>query len=86
MAAVKLEKIEAFKFSGEYRDWASFKRKFTNIVIHGRDSQDIGVRLLQSLPAKHKHLFDNMDVGEHEKMMAGQEVWQTLSYHLKLFS
>ena len=26
LAAVKLEKIEAFKFSGEYRDWASFKQ------------------------------------------------------------
>ena len=68
-AAVKLEKIEAFKFSGEFRDWASFKRRFTNIVIPGRDPQDIGVRLLQSIPARHKHLIDNIDIGDHEKMM-----------------
>ncbi len=72
-AAVKLEKIEAFKFSGEYRDWASFKRKFTNIVIPNRDPQDIGLRLLQAIPLKHQHLIDNLDPGEHVRMMAELE-------------
>ena len=72
-AAVKLEKIEAFKFSGEYRDWASFKRKFTNIVIPNRDPQDIGLRLLQAIPHKHQHLIDNIDPGEHVKMMTELE-------------
>ena len=60
LAAVKLEKIEAFKFSGEYRDWASFKRKFTNIP--NRDAQDIGLWLLKAMQ---QHFIDNIDPGEH---------------------
>lgn len=63
LAAVKLEKIEAFKFSGEYRDWASFKRKFTNIP--NSDAQDIGLRLLKAIPNMEQHFIDNIDPGEH---------------------
>ena len=63
LAAVKLEKIQAFKFSSEYRDWASFKRKFTNIP--NSDAQDIGLRLLKAIPNMEQHFIDNIDPGEH---------------------
>ena len=66
---VKLAKVDNILFSGEYRDFASFKRNFETIVVPNRDPADIGLRLRQSLPAKHVHLIDNIEPCQYVKMM-----------------
>ena len=57
---IKLNKPDPLKFSGQARDFASFKNKFETIVIPHRSAVDIGVHLLQAIPAKHQHLVANV--------------------------
>ena len=66
---IKLGKAEATLFSGEARDFATFKREFSQIVILGRASHDVGYRLKQSIPEKHRHLLDSYDLSDHKGMM-----------------
>ena len=40
---IKLEKPSPIKFSGQPRDFASFRRKFESIVIPNRAAADIGL-------------------------------------------
>ena len=66
---IKLAKVENIDFSGEYRDFANFKRKFETIVVPNRDPADIGLRLRQALPTKHAHLIDNFEPSQWSEMM-----------------
>ena len=66
---VKLAKVDNIEFSGEYRDFASFKRNFETIVVPNRDAADIGLRLRQALPSKHLHLVDNFEPKQYLEMM-----------------
>ena len=67
--AMKLEKIESVKFDGEYRNFASFVRRFKLVVYPDRTASDIGARLQQALPAKFKHILENHDLDDYEGMM-----------------
>ena len=66
---VKLEKAETVKFSGRPRDFVRFRREFEEIVIPRRSDTEIGLRLKQSIPDKHKHLLQNFELSEHVAMM-----------------
>ena len=66
---IKLTKPEPLKFSGQIRDFASFKNKFETIVVPNRSAVDIGVHLLQAIPAKHQHLVANVKLENHVEMM-----------------
>ena len=73
--AIKLAKVESINFSGHKRDFATFKRDFSSIVIPGRENepQDIGYRLKQAMPEKDKHLLSNFELNDHEGMMNALE-------------
>ena len=66
---MKLEKVESVKFDGEYRNYASFVRRFKLVVYPDRAASDIGVRLQQALPARFKHLLENHDLDDYEGML-----------------
>ena len=69
LAPVKLAKVESIKFTGEYRDFAHFKKTFQTIVYPNRDPVEIGLRLLEAVPEKYRHLIDNVDPKEYTKIM-----------------
>ena len=66
---LKINKPEALKFSGEAREFASFKRDFMAIVVPHRSNAQIGMHFRQAIPEKHKHLISNKDLEEWESMM-----------------
>ena len=68
---IKLSKIDNIDFSGEYRDFATFKKTFVQLVVSNRkvDDPEIGVRLVKAMPAKHKHLIENLDYSDYVGMM-----------------
>ena len=66
---LKLAKPDPIKFSGNPRDFASFKENFESIVMPNRSAADIGLYLKQAIPEKHKHLIKNVKPAEHEEMM-----------------
>ena len=66
---IKLDKAENLKFSGQSRDFAEFKRDFNEIVVPHRAAYEVGVRLRQAVPEKHRHLISNIPLHEPEKMM-----------------
>ena len=70
---IKLGKAENTVFSGEARDFATFKREFSQIVIPGRAAHDVGYRLKQAVPQKHRHLLDEFDLADHVGMMTKLE-------------
>ena len=73
LAPVKLAKVENIRFTGEYRDFAHFKKTFKTIVYPNRDPVEIGLRLLEAVPEKHRHLIDNVDPKEYCTMMSKLE-------------
>ena len=66
---IKLNKPDPLKFSGQSRDFASFKNKFETIIVPNRSAVDIGVHLLQAIPAKHQHLVANVKIENYQEMM-----------------
>merc|ERR1711905_48571 len=66
---IKLNKPDPLKFSGQAGDFASFKNKFETIVVPHRSAVDIGVHLLQAIPAKHQHLVANVKMENYQEMM-----------------
>ena len=66
---IKLEKAETVKFSGQPREFSKFKTEFNLIVVPNRSDTEIGLRLKQSVPTKHKHLVENYELSEHKRMM-----------------
>ena len=66
---IKLNKPDPLKFSGQPRDFASFKKKFETIVVPNRSAVDIGVHLLQAIPTKHQHLVANVEMENYKEMM-----------------
>ena len=66
---IKLEKAPNITFSGDARDFTTFKNDFEKIVIPGRPDHDIGYRLKQAIPAKHRHLLSNFELSQHKEMM-----------------
>ena len=66
---IKLSKAPNITFSGEARDFTTFKRDFEKIVVPGRPDHDTGYRLKQAIPTKHRHLLDNFDLSDHKGMM-----------------
>ena len=67
---LKINKPDALKFSGEAREFASFKRDFMAIVVPNRDKAQIGMHFKQAIPEKHKHLLANKDLDDWESMMS----------------
>ena len=67
---LKINNPEALKFSGEARDYASFKRDFMAIVVPHRDSAQIGMHFKNAIPEKHRHLISNKDLVDWEAMMS----------------
>ena len=59
---LKISKPEAVKFSGQSRDFASFKRDFMAIIVPNRGDAEIGIHFKQGIPDKHKHLISNLDL------------------------
>ena len=66
---IKLNKPDPLKFSGQCRDFASFKNKFETIVVPHRSAVDIGIHLLQAIPEKHQHLVANVEIDNYKEMM-----------------
>ena len=66
---IKLNKPDPIKFSGQPRDFATFKRKFEAIIVPNRSAADIGLYLNQAVPVKHQHLISNVDVENYTEMM-----------------
>ena len=69
MMPIKLEKIRNLKFSGKSRDFVSFRNDFNAIVVPHRAASEIGLRLRQAVPKKHRHLLSNIGLCKHEDMM-----------------
>ena len=66
---LKLAKPDPIKFSGNPRDFASFKENFESIVVPNRSAADVGLYLKQAVPEKHKHLIKNIRPVDYEEMM-----------------
>ena len=67
---LKINKPEALKFSGNAREFASFKRDFMAIVVPHRDDTQIGIHFRQAIPDKHKHLISNKDLCDWKSMLS----------------
>ena len=67
--AIKLAKADNVTFSGDSRDFATFKKDFETIVVPNRPPYEIGVRLRQAVPDKYKHLLANIELHDHVQMM-----------------
>ena len=69
MIPIKLEKIRNLKFSGKSREFLSFRNDFNAIVVPHRAASEIGLRLRQAVPKKHRHLLCNIDLDKPAEMM-----------------
>ena len=78
---IKLEKAETVKFSGQPRDFSRFKTEFELIVVPDRTDTEIGLRLKQSLPNKHKHLIENYELRDYDGEAKGV-LWVLRESHL----
>ena len=66
---IKINKPDPIKFSGQPRDFATFKRDFEAIIVPHRSAADIGLYMKQAIPSKDLHLITNVDVENHAEMM-----------------
>ena len=66
---LKVGKPDAVKFSGNSRDFASFKRDFLAIIVPNRLDAEIGIHFKQGIPDKYKHLISNKDLVDWQGMM-----------------
>ena len=66
---IKLEKAQSITFSGDARDFATFKRKFEEIIVPNRDKNEVSLRLEQAIPQKHRHLIERFKLGDWKGMM-----------------
>ena len=66
---IKLEKAQNITFSGDPRDFMTFKRKFEEIVVPNRDPNEISLRLEQAIPQKYRHLIERFKLGDWRGMM-----------------
>ena len=66
---IKLNKPDPIKFSGQPKDFATFKRDFEVIIVPNRSAADVGLYLKQAIPAKDLHLLANVDLEKHGDMM-----------------
>ena len=66
---LKLAKPDPIKFSGNPRDFASFKENFESIVVPNRSAADVGLYLKQAVPEKHKHLIKNIRPVDYKEMV-----------------
>ena len=69
LCPIKLQKIDNVKFNGESRDFATFKHKFETIVVPNRPDHDIGLRLQDAVPSKHKHLVERFKLDQWKEML-----------------
>ena len=67
---IKLNKPDPIKFSGQPRDFATFRRDFEVIIVPNRAAVDIGLYLKQAVPPKDVHLLANVDLENHKEMMS----------------
>ena len=67
---IKLNKPDPIKFSGQPRDFATFRRDFEAIIVPNRAAVDIGLYLKQAVPPKDVHLLANVDLENHKEMMS----------------
>ena len=81
-SVAKLAKVESIKFSGEYRDFAHFKKTFQTIVYPNRDPVEIGLRLLEAVPEKHRHLIDNINPEKYTEIMSKLEERVGRAWHI----
>ena len=66
---LKINKPDNLTFSGQARDFATFKRDFMAIIVPHRDQAQIGIYFKQAIPEKHKHLISNKDLKDWQGMM-----------------
>ena len=69
MCPIKLQKVDNIRFNGESRDFATFKYKFETIVVPNRPAHDIGLRLQDAVPDKHRHLVERFKLDQWKDMM-----------------
>ena len=69
-APLKINKPDNLTFSGQARDFATFKRDFLAIVVPNRDAAQVGIYFKQAIPEKHKHLLANKDLTDWSGMMS----------------
>ena len=69
VSPIKINKPDPIKFSGQPRDFATFKRSFEAIIVPNRSIADIGLYLKQAIPSKDLHLIDNVDIENYSEMM-----------------
>ena len=67
---IKLNKPDPIKFSGQPRDFATFKRDFESIIVPNRAAADIGLYLKQAVPAKDVYILANVDLENYKEMMS----------------
>ena len=75
---LKINKPDALKFSGEARDFASFKRDFLAIVVPHREDAQIGMHLKQAIP-------DNTNISYLTKiLLIGRGCYQLLKKNWRI--
>ena len=70
VSPIKFDKLQSLKFSGNPRDFATFKRNFEMMVVPNRDLTETGMYLKQSVPKKFEHLIANVELGDWKQMMS----------------
>ena len=66
---IKLNKPDPITFSGNPRDFATFKRDFEAVIVPNRPAADVGLYLKQAVPTKDAHLLANISLDKHQEMM-----------------
>ena len=66
---IKLNKPDPITFSGNPRDFATFKRDFEAIIVPNRSAADISLYLKQAIPKKDMHVLANVSLDKYEEMM-----------------
>ena len=67
---IKFDKLQCVKFSGNPRDFATFKRDFERMEVPNRDLTATGIYLKQAVPERFEHLIANVDLSNWVQMMA----------------
>ena len=72
-APVKLEKVKGIKFSGELRDFATFKREFNEVIVPNQEISEVSLHLKQLIPKKCLYLIERFKFTQYSEMMVELE-------------
>ena len=62
-------KLNTPKFSGRSRDFAIYKKEFTDVIVPGRSDAEIGALLREGLNTKEKNLLRNNDMADYREAL-----------------